>query len=76
MEPERLISCIDFRYITDVLTPEEAIKILKEKAPTKDQRLDQLMKFGIAAYNTSVGWYYYSEDKIRQECRFIQVLNI
>ena len=35
MEPEQLVSCIDFRYITDVLTPDEAVAILRRLAPTK-----------------------------------------
>ena len=30
MPAQKLVSCIDFRYITDALTPEEALAILQK----------------------------------------------
>lgn len=65
MTPEELVSCIDFRYISDVLTPEEAIKFLRGKALDKDKRTVKLLKDGYPAYTTSAGWLGYSDDKIR-----------
>ncbi|MCF6223315.1 MAG: L-fuconate dehydratase [Flavobacteriaceae bacterium] len=69
MNPEQLVSCIDFTYITDVITPDEALKILKEKEATKNERIDNLLKNGYPAYTTSAGWLGYSDDKMRQLCR-------
>ena len=65
MSPEELVSCIDFTYISDALTPEEAIEILKSKHSTKQDREKHLMVEGFPAYTTSAGWMGYSDDKIR-----------
>lgn len=69
MSPEQLVSCIDFTYLTDVITPEEATDMLSKLAATKEQRVDHLLKNGYPAYTTSAGWLGYSEDKIRNLCR-------
>ncbi len=65
MSPEQLVSCIDFSYISDVLTPEEATEILKSMELTKKDRENHLLLEGYPAYTTSAGWMGYSDDKIR-----------
>ena len=69
MSPEQLVSCIDFRYITDALKPEEALHWLKEKSKTKAQREKKLLEEGYPAYTTSAGWLGYDDDKIRRLTR-------
>ncbi|MBK8703145.1 MAG: L-fuconate dehydratase [Saprospiraceae bacterium] len=69
MSPEQLVACIDFTYITDVLTPDEALHILRKQENTKQQRIDYLLANGYPGYTTSAGWLGYSDDKIRQLCR-------
>ena len=69
MPPEQLVGVIDFRYITDALTPGEAIEILRKNRPTREQREAELMQQGYPAYTTSAGWLGYSDDKLRQLCR-------
>lgn len=69
MSPEQLISCVDFKYITDVITPTEALVMLKEKEATKQSRIDTLMKSGYPAYTTSAGWLGYSDEKMRFLCK-------
>ena len=69
MSPEEIAGCIDFSYISDVLTPEEAIKILQEKSGGKKERLDTLLRDGYPAYTTSAGWLGYSDDKIKRLSR-------
>ncbi|XP_055625030.1 mitochondrial enolase superfamily member 1-like isoform X2 [Toxorhynchites rutilus septentrionalis] len=69
MEPEELVSTIDFRYITDAITREEAINILKENRAGTRTRMNELMKTGYPAYTTQVGWLGYSDDTIRALCR-------
>ncbi|XP_070557134.1 mitochondrial enolase superfamily member 1-like isoform X3 [Ptychodera flava] len=68
MEPEKLVSCIDFRYITDVLTREEALEILRSNAASKHQREQELLESGFPAYTTSVGWLGYSDETLTQLC--------
>jgi L-fuconate dehydratase len=69
MTPRQLVSCIDFRYITDALTPEEAIDMLERQAGTKSDREAELLRSGYPAYTTSVGWMGYSDEAIRRLCR-------
>jgi L-fuconate dehydratase len=52
MTPRQLVSCIDFRYITDALTPDEALDILEAQASTKGDREDHLLRWGYPAYTT------------------------
>ena len=69
MSPEALVRCIDFSYITDVVTAEEALEIFKEKAKTKSERIAYLQKNGYKAYTTSAGWLGYSDEKMRLLCK-------
>jgi L-fuconate dehydratase len=69
LTPAQIVSCIDFRYITDALTRDEAVEMLSRLAPTRADRESQLLKSGYPAYNTSVGWFGYSDDRIRGLCR-------
>lgn len=66
MEPAQLIKAIDFRYIDDALTPEEALDILTTRREGQAERLSLLKEKGYPAYTTSVGWFGYSEEKIRR----------
>jgi L-fuconate dehydratase len=63
------VSCIDFRYITDALTPDEALAILRRNAPTRAAREAEMLRDGYPAYTTSTGWLGYSDDKVRRLCR-------
>jgi L-fuconate dehydratase len=69
MTPEQLVSCVDFRYITDVLTPDEALEILRKNAPTRGSREAEIRQHGYPAYITSAGWLGYSEERVRRLCR-------
>jgi len=69
MTPRQLVSCIDFRYITDALTPDEAIEILERQERGKADREADLLRRGYPAYTTSVGWMGYRDDAIRALCR-------
>jgi L-fuconate dehydratase len=69
MSPEEIVRCVDFRYITDALTPDEAVEILRRQAPTRAERERELRENGYPAYTTSAGWLGYSDEKIRRLCR-------
>ncbi|MBU2975660.1 L-fuconate dehydratase [Zobellia sp. B3R18] len=69
MTPEELVRCVDFTYITDAVTPEEALAMLKDKESTKQERIAKLKQDGYPAYTTSAGWLGYSDDKMRRLCR-------
>lgn len=69
MSPEEIVRIVDFRYLTDVLTPDEALAILKSAEPGKAERIATLNREGYQCYTTSAGWLGYSEDKLRRLCR-------
>jgi L-fuconate dehydratase len=69
MSPEEIISCIDFRYLTDELTPSEALDILRRNESTRAERETEMCERGYPAYTTSAGWLGYSDEKLRRLCR-------
>jgi L-fuconate dehydratase len=69
MSPEELVKLIDFRYITDCITPEEALALLRERAVGKDERWATLEREGYPCYTTSAGWLGYDDDKLRRLCQ-------
>ena len=69
LTPEEFVRLIDFRYITDALTPDEALAILRANPATKDMRIAEMEKNGYPAYTTSAGWLGYSDDKVRSLTR-------
>ncbi|MER7726033.1 enolase C-terminal domain-like protein [Streptomyces sp. NPDC096323] len=64
MTPQELVSLVDFRYLTDALTPEEALAILRAAEPGRAGRAERLRAEGYPAYTTSPGWLGYSDDKL------------
>jgi L-fuconate dehydratase len=69
LTPEQFVDLIDFRYLTDALTKDEALAILKAQAPGKAPRIAELERVGFPAYTTSAGWLGYPEDKVRRLTR-------
>ncbi len=69
MSPEEIVRLIDFRYLTDALTPDEALALLKAAEPGKAARIKTLMAEGYPCYTTSAGWLGYPDDKLRALCR-------
>jgi L-fuconate dehydratase len=69
LSPHDLVKCVDFRYITDVLTPDEAVELLERQARGKADREARLLKEGYPAYTTSTGWMGYPDEKVSALCR-------
>ncbi|MFE6287273.1 enolase C-terminal domain-like protein [Streptomyces sp. NPDC057877] len=63
-EPEWLVGQVDFRYLTDALTPEEALGLLRRGRRGAPERRDALVERGYPAYTTSPGWLGYDDDKL------------
>lgn len=64
MSAEEIVAAIDFRYISDALTPEEALSILKKAEGVKATHEATLLSKGVPAYTTSPGWLGYSDEKM------------
>ena len=68
MEPERIASVIDFHYISDALSRDEAIALLTDRRHDQAKRLEHLSREGLPAYTTSAGWIGFSDEKIARLC--------
>jgi len=69
LTPEQLVACVDFRYLTDALTPDEALDLLRRVESGKTERKANLEAEGYPAYTTSAGWLGYPDEKLRRLCR-------
>jgi len=69
MTPEEFVDCLDFRYISDALTRDEALEIVASNQTTKEDRIRQLEQTGYPAYTTSAGWLGYSDENLERLCR-------
>ncbi|MCJ8508869.1 L-fuconate dehydratase [Rhizobium lemnae] len=69
MSPEDIADIVDYRYLTDALTREEAIAILKRAEAGKAERIATLEREGYACYTTSAGWLGYDDEKLRRLCQ-------
>ena len=68
MSPQELLRCIDFRYISDCITPDEALELLTTIAAGKTERIATLLREGTPCYTTSPGWLGYDDAKLRRLC--------
>ena len=69
MEPEEIVALVDFRHLTDSLTPEEALALLRERRAGAAERERILLEEGLPAYTTTPGWLGYTDGKLRRLVR-------
>jgi L-fuconate dehydratase len=69
MTPDEIVDLIDFRYISDAITPARARERLSSLSSSRADREAELRRDGFPAYTTSVGWLGYDDEKIRRLCR-------
>ena len=69
LSPEQLVALVDFRYLRDALTEQEAMALLHSAAPGRAERTERLVTFGHPAYTTTPGWLGYDDTKLRRLCR-------
>jgi L-fuconate dehydratase len=64
LSPEELVGLVDFRYIRDAITPDEALALLRASAPGRAERMALLLEHGYPAYTTTPGWLGYDDAKL------------
>ncbi|MBS3178209.1 MULTISPECIES: enolase C-terminal domain-like protein [unclassified Pseudoclavibacter] len=69
MSPEELVDLVDFRYLSDALTRDEALQLLEAAVPGREAREASLLRTGYPAYTTTPGWLGYSDEKLARLCR-------
>jgi L-fuconate dehydratase len=68
MSPREIVRLVDFRYIDDAITEAEALALLEAQLAGRESRIAELQRSGYPAYTTSVGWFGFSDEKIRLLC--------
>ncbi|MBL8814401.1 MAG: fuconate dehydratase [Planctomyces sp.] len=68
LPPEQIVASIDFRYLTDALTPAQALELLHRFSGTRRARIEELESVGYPSYTTSAGWLGYSDEALRSKC--------
>jgi L-fuconate dehydratase len=68
MSPREVVRLVDFRYIDDAITEAEALALLDAQLTGRESRIAELQRSGYPAYTTSVGWFGFSDEKIRSLC--------
>ena len=69
MSPEQIVACIDFRYLSDALAPDDALSILRAAEAGRAAREAEMLRDGYPAYITSAGWMGYPDEQVRALCR-------
>src|SRR6266545_937780 len=69
LDPEEIVALVDFCYLTDALTPDDALELLRVRTAGRAEREADLAAVGYPAYDTSPGWLGYDDDKLRRRCR-------
>jgi L-fuconate dehydratase len=68
LSPQQIVDLVDWRYLSDALTPEQARQALDQFVPSRAAREAELLRSGYPAYSTSVGWLGYPDEKVRRLC--------
>jgi L-fuconate dehydratase len=66
--PAEIVDLVDFRYLSDALSMEDALSILEAAAPGRLQRINELSARGYPAYSTAPGWLGYSDEQMAELC--------
>ncbi|MBE9583440.1 mandelate racemase [Mucilaginibacter sp. JRF] len=67
LSPEEIVNTLDLTYLEDELTTQDAIKLITEQQTGLRQR-ELITNVGYPGYDTSIGWFNYSDDKVRENC--------
>jgi L-fuconate dehydratase len=68
LSPQEIVNTLDLSYLEDELTAEQALQLLKDNQPGKENRF-QVTNAGYPGYDTSIGWFNYSDEKVRENCK-------
>jgi L-fuconate dehydratase len=68
LSPEELVATLDLSYLEDELTATQARDLLKGERAGRISR-ESILDTGYPGYDTSVGWFNYSDAQVRENCR-------
>jgi L-fuconate dehydratase len=65
---EQIVNTLDLSYLEDVLSRDEAMQMLQDVEDAKNDR-SKILKSGYPGYDTSIGWFNYDDEKVRENCK-------
>lgn len=68
LSPSQLVATLDLSYLEDELTADQAIALLRDARASRSAR-EGILHHGYPGYDTSVGWFNYSDEQVRENCR-------
>jgi L-fuconate dehydratase len=68
LNPQELVNLLDLSYVEDVLTREEAAAVFDCQLSERSER-EQILRQGYPGYDTSVGWFHYDDERVRELTR-------
>jgi L-fuconate dehydratase len=68
LSPEQIVATLDLSYLEDELTAQSALTILREHQSTRSSR-ESILNTGYPGYDTSIGWFNYSDEQVRENCK-------
>jgi L-fuconate dehydratase len=68
LTPEQIVATLDLSYLEDILTCEQALALLRQEWPARTERIP-ILKTGYPGYDTSVGWFNYDDEQVRENCK-------
>ena len=69
LSPAEIVDLVDFRYLSDALTADEALAMLRAAEPGRAQRAATVAAHGYPTYTTSPGWLGYDDGKLARLCK-------
>ncbi len=68
LSPEQIVNTLDLSYLEEELTKEQAIAMIQEQQTYQTSR-EVILNTGYPGYDTSIGWFNYSDEKVRENCK-------
>lgn len=68
LSPEQIVKTLDLSYLEDELTAGQAVELLRDNLTGKEER-KQILNTGYPGYDTSIGWFNYSDEQVRENCK-------
>jgi L-fuconate dehydratase len=68
LTPEQIAALLDLSYLEDVLLPGDVVELVRAEHARRHER-DWVFARGYPGYDTSVGWFHYSDEQVRENAR-------
>ena len=68
LSPEQVVNTLDLSYLEEVLTKDDALRLLTGHQNDRSLR-EGVLDAGYPGYDTSIGWFNYSDEQVKENVR-------